>query len=79
MMFALAATTIGYKDLHFAMDQKDLTSHHKDWSGHMLAHLNSTYLRYGTSRNSNGSPFNPKRNKKTLKRLELPALGNEIF
>ena len=80
IQWAVASCIVGCKEMHRAIDTKEMPFHHDHWSGHMMAHLHSACIKFDDCRTPKGSPFKPKRQSSfILKKMEkcLPLeMGN---
>jgi len=68
MLWCLCSMISACNTLHYAIDQKSSPHRYDGWTGHVLAHINKTYMKHNMSRCPAKSPFS---GNVTMKKLRV--------
>ena len=66
MLWSLVGIIAASKEVHHAIDTKKRAFRYDEWSGHVMAHVHHTCMKYDDSVSPRGSPFKPKRPQKFI-------------
>ena len=78
MTWVLCGIVSACGPLHYAVDQRITPHHYNDWTGHVLAHIDSNYMKHRDSRCPKKSPFNGKRNASSLRTVIEKSMPLEM-
>ena len=53
--------------VHYAIDQKDEPNHYDNWTGHLLAHVDTTYMMHTQNNCPKKLPFSGRRSVSSLR------------
>ena len=80
MLWTLVGMVSACNPLHYAIDQRVVGHHYNNYSGHLLAHINTQYMKHCVSTCPNKSPFSGSRSSSfLLSKLENSMPRNMIL
>ena len=78
MMWTLCGIVRACNAVHYAIDQKDEPHHYDNWTGHLLAHVDVTYMMHTKTQCPQKSPFPGRRSASLLREKIEKSMPSEM-